>query len=165
MGSDWSQKRKNVNVINCLCGVKGDLTKERSRITEKKVKFALRITPETQEQIRSNMEQANCQSQNEFIEKAIRFYLGYLSSIEPSEFLSRTLVSVLRGTLDESDNRIARLLFKLAVELSMTMHVTAADKGIHEDELTKLRAKCISDVKKSIGTVSFDDAVRFQNWN
>jgi hypothetical protein len=55
------------------------------------------------------------------------------------------------------------LLFKLAVELSMTMHVVASDRGIGESELAKLRAKCVTDVKKSIGTISFDEAVKYQS--
>jgi hypothetical protein len=130
---------------------------------QKKVKTAIRITPDLQDAIKANLERANCKSQNELIENAIKFYLGYLSAQDASEFLSRTLVSALRGTLDESDNRTARLLFKLAVELSMTMHVVAAERGIGNDELSKLRAKCVADVKRSIGSVSFDEAVRFQS--
>ena len=130
---------------------------------EQKVKFALRITRETQRLIEEWRERDNCRSMNEFVDKAIRFYIGYISAKDASEFLPRSLVSALRGTLDDSENRISRLLFKLAVELSMTMHVVAADRGIGESDLTKLRAKCAADVKKSIGSVSFDDIVRFQN--
>jgi hypothetical protein len=128
----------------------------------KKVKFALRISQETQELIKDWYEKDNCGSQNEFIDKAVRFYGGYVAAKDSSEFLPRTLVNAIRGTLDDSENRTARLLFKLAVELSMTMHVVASDRGIGESDLVKLRAKCVADVKKSVGTVSFDDAVKFQ---
>jgi DNA-directed RNA polymerase specialized sigma subunit len=129
----------------------------------KKVKFALRISPETQEQIKEWSVRDNCQSQNEFVDKAVKFYIGYVASRDVSEFLPRTLVSSIRGTLDDSENRVARLLFKLAVELSMTMHVVASDRGIGESDLAKLRAKCVADVKKSIGTISFDEAVKYQS--
>jgi DNA-directed RNA polymerase specialized sigma subunit len=129
----------------------------------KKVKFALRISSETQEQIKEWCVRDNCQSQNEFVDKAVKFYIGYVASRDASEFLPRTLVNSIRGTLDDSENRVARLLFKLAVELSMTMHVVASDRGIGESELAKLRAKCVADVKKSIGTISFDEAVKYQS--
>jgi hypothetical protein len=132
-------------------------------IMEEKVKFPLRITRETQRLIEEWRERDNCRSMNEFVDKAVKFYIGYVSARDASEFLSRTLISALRGTLDESDNRMARLLFKLAVELSMTMNVVAADCGIGEGELAKLRAKCVADVKKSAGAVSFDEAAKFQN--
>jgi hypothetical protein len=130
---------------------------------EQKVKFALRISRDLQEQIRERMERDNCKSMNEFVDKAVKFYVGYLSSRDAAEFLPRSLVSALRGTLDDSENRTARLLFKLAVELSMTMHVVAANCDIGERELAKLRAKCVADVKRSVGTVNFDDVAKFQS--
>jgi hypothetical protein len=130
---------------------------------EEKVKFPLRITRETQRLIEEWRARDDCRSMNEFVERAVKFYIGYVSARDSSEFLSRTLVSALRGTLGESENRTARLLFKLAVELSMTMHVVAAERGIGDAELTKLRAKCVADVKKSVGTVNFDEVVKFQN--
>ena len=43
-----------------------------------KVKFALRISPETQQLVKDLYPRDNCQSQNEFIEKAIRFYAGQI---------------------------------------------------------------------------------------
>ena len=67
----------------------------------------------------------NCQTQNEFIEKAIRFYAGYLMGNAASDFLPQALVSAIRGTLQDSENRTSRLLFKLAVEVDMMMHLFA----------------------------------------
>ena len=43
-------------------------------MAREKIKFALRITPETQQLVKDLCARDNCQSQNEFIEKAIRFY-------------------------------------------------------------------------------------------
>ena len=42
-------------------------------MAREKIKFALRIAPETQQLVKELCERDNCQSQNEFIEKAIRF--------------------------------------------------------------------------------------------
>ena len=82
-----------------------------------KVKFALRISPETQQLVKEMCPRDNCQTQNEFIERAIRFYAGYISGREATAYLPPALASVLRGTVQDTENRICRLLFKLAVEL------------------------------------------------
>lgn len=127
-----------------------------------KIKFALRISPETQQLVKDLCPRDNCQSQNEFIEKAIRFYAGYVSGQEAAAYLPPALVAALRGTLQDSEGRTARLLFKLAVEVSMMMNVLAAGMEISEEDLKKLRARCVADVKKSNGSISLADAVRFQ---
>lgn len=127
-----------------------------------KIKFALRISPETQQLVKELCPRDNCQSQNEFIEKAIRFYAGYVSGQEAAAYLPPALVAALRGTLQDSEGRTARLLFKLAVEISMMMNVLAAGMEISEEDLKKLRARCVADVKKSNGSISLADAVHFQ---
>ena len=45
-----------------------------------------------------------------------------------------------KGMLDLFENRMASLIFKLAVELSMFMHVTAATNEIDEESLSRLRS-------------------------
>ena len=64
--------------------------------------------------------------------------------------------------MQDTENRIARLLFKNAVELDMVMNVLAAGMEISDDTLKSLRARCIQNVKKTGGTVKFDDAVKYQ---
>ena len=56
-------------------------------MAREKIKFALRIAPETQQLVKELCERDNCQSQNEFIEKAIRFYAGYVSGKEATAYL------------------------------------------------------------------------------
>ena len=52
---------------------------ERSGICDDvKVKFPLYVFPETMQKIDMLYEADNCKSKTEFIEKAIRFYCGYL---------------------------------------------------------------------------------------
>lgn len=127
-----------------------------------KIKFALRISPETQQLVKDLYPRDNCQSQNEFIDRAIRFYAGYISAKDSSEFLPPALVAALQGTVRDSENRIARLLFKLSVEISMMMNVLAAGIEISEADLDQLRARCIRDIKKTNGSISLKDAVNYQ---
>ena len=88
----------------------------RFAVPREKIKFALRISPQTQELVKELMPMDNCQTQNEFIEKAIRFYAGYLMGNAASDFLPQALVSAIRGTLQDSENRTARLLFFFPIE-------------------------------------------------
>ena len=68
----------------------------------------------------------------------------------------------MKGNLDNLENRMASLLFKIAVELSMILHVTAANNDINENTLSCLRGMCVEEVKKLHGNISFDEAVRLQ---
>lgn len=128
----------------------------------KKIKFALRIAPETQALVKELCSQDNCQSQNEFIEKAIQFYAGYVSGKDAMEYLPPALVAALRGTVQDSENRIARLLFKLTVEISMMMNVLAAGMEISDEDLCQLRARCVREVKQTNGRINFKDAIDYQ---
>ena len=132
-------------------------------MTREKVKYALRIDPQLQQEVRDWFPIDNCRSQNEFIEKAIRFYIGYLSGQAASNYLPTVLVSALRGIVQSGEEHICRLLFKQSGELSMMMNVLAAGMEIREEDLDRLRGKCVQEVKKSNGSLTLKDAVRYQN--
>ena len=127
-----------------------------------KIRFQMRISPDTDSKIKKAMEVDNCQSQNEFVEKALRFYCGYVSASNSLEVLPPLLASAIRGSIQDTENRIARLLFKMAVELDMTMNVVAGGFKVSDDTLKKLRARCVQEVKQTGGAVTFDAAVKYQ---
>ena len=62
----------------------------------------------------------------------------------------------------ETENRISRMLFKLTVELAMTMNIIAATHNIKRSQLDDLRATCVSEVKRTNGTYSLKDALDMQ---
>ncbi len=127
-----------------------------------KKKFPLWIYPETRQLLADWYKKDNCQSQSEFIEKAIKFYCGYISAEEGVRFLPAAITSAITGMVDGLENRMARLVFKLAVEMSMMMNVIAANADYDENTLRRLRGKCVTDVKKSVGSVTFVDVTKFQ---
>ena len=127
-----------------------------------KIRFQMRISPDTDAKIKESMPLTNCQSKNEFVEEALRFYCGYLSAHNAMEVLPPIFVSAIRGAIQDSENRIARLLFKQAVELDMVMNVVAGGFKVGDDTLKQLRARCVQEVKKTGGAVTFDAAVKYQ---
>lgn len=131
-------------------------------MTDTKERFSLRITPKTVEMIEKNYRESGCTSKSEFIEKAILFYCGYLTANDYREYFPNVIVSTMKGILDSLESRMANLLFKNSVELSMMLHVIAATHGIQEDTLSDLRRMCVDEVKKIHGSVSLAEAVKFQ---
>lgn len=127
-----------------------------------KQKFALWVHPETLKKVEKNYREDDCKSKSEFIEKAILFYAGYLTANDYRGYFPNVIVSTLKGSLDNLENRMASLLFKTAVELSMVLHVTAANNEIDDTTLSRLRGMCVEEVKRLRGSVSMEDAVRFQ---
>ena len=127
-----------------------------------KKKFALWLHLQTLEEISGAYASDNCRSKSEFIEKAVKFYLAHLEAQNESSVLPNVFLSAMKGMLSESDNRISRLLFKLAVELAMTMNVAAASCNIDRESLSRLRGECVQEVKRLNGAFSFEDAYRWQ---
>lgn len=140
------------------------MSENKSQEPEKEFKrrFQLWLKPSVLQMADDLYEKDNCGSRSEFIEKAIQFYAGYLYGESAGDYLPKILISTLKGILNESDNRISRVLFKLAVEQAITMNVVAATCNISRDQLEKLRGTCVSQVKRSNGAYSFEDALDFQ---
>ena len=128
---------------------------------DKKVRFALYVNQSALDLVDENFEKHNCLSNSEFIENAIRFYVSYLSSNTNIPYLSTVVMSTMEALLKENTNRLSKLLFKLAVELAITMNVVAANQGVDKEVLNSLRGECIKEVKKTNGIFTFDEA---DNW-
>ena len=118
--------------------------------------------PSTLELVGRYMEDDNCSSQSEFIEKAVLFYTGYLSAKENKTYLPNIVTSTLKGIVAESDNKQSRLLFKLAVEMAMMMNLLAASQEVDKVSLERLRGECVKEVKRLNGSFSFEDALDWQ---
>ena len=131
-------------------------------MAEGKVRFQMRISQDTDRRIKAAIPLTNCQSQNEFVETALRFYCDHLSLKETGDFLPPILTAALRGTVQSSESHICRMLFKLAVEMSMMMNVLAAGLEIRDEDLRQLRGRCVREVKQTNGSISFKDAVAYQ---
>ena len=129
--------------------------------TEKK-QHTVWLTDEAWNEVKRHYREDNCTFQNEYIEKAILFYSGYLDAQNASAYLPRILSDVLEGKLDALGSRMGRLLFKLAVEQSMTANILASEINAGLDEVEKLRIRCVREVKQINGEIKFEDALKYQ---
>ena len=130
---------------------------------EGKVRKGFYIEEDLLEQIDGLLEQADVKSRNEFLNQPLKFYIGYLTSEKIENYMLSTISSVMHSTVKDSENRMARVMYKLAVETSKLSHVIAYSHGVDEEALKKLQAKCTDEVKRINGAVTFEDAYRFQN--
>ena len=125
-------------------------------------KITLWLKPDLLRRMDGWLEEDNCSNRREFIEKALRFYMGYLATEDTSEYLSRALVDALRGTLADNENRLRTLLFKLCVEVNMMGHTVAAHFRADPVNRRELRAYAVDEVLRTNGKISFDDALDLQ---
>ena len=129
---------------------------------EVKRRFQLWVKPSTLELVDKLMADDNCGSRSEFIEKAILFYVGYLSSNASKNYLPNVVISTLKSIVSESDNRQNRMIFKLAVELAIVQNLLASVQEVDPVSMERLRSECVKEVKRLNGSFTFEDALSWQ---
>lgn len=129
---------------------------------EDKLKISLWLYPETYEQVKMLYKESDCRTKSEFIENAIRFYVGYLTAENPASFLPNLFLSNMKGIVDESDSKRNGLMFKMAVEIAMLQNIIAANYDIDPQSLERLRGQCVKEVKRINGMLTLKDAVDWQ---
>ncbi len=138
------------------------MDKKQTREKEIKRRFQGWFKPSALKLVDTLYEQDNCRSRSEFIEKAIVFYAGYLSTENAKAYLPNVVTSTLKSIVAESDNRQNRMMFKLAVEIAILQNLIAATQEIDPVSLERLRGECVKEVKRLNGNFSFEDAVYWQ---
>ena len=128
-----------------------------------RVRKGFYIEEELLEQVDSLLSLADVRSRNEFLNQALKFYIGYLTSEKIENYMLSTISSVMHATVKDSENRMARAMYKLAVETSKLSHVIAYSHGVDEEALSKLQGKCADEVKRINGAVRFEEAYLYQN--
>ena len=130
--------------------------------SEEKEKYMIYVKPETIKKADDIFKKVGFKCRSDFIDKAIIFYCGYVSSVNFEDYYPEVIVSTVKASLDSFQDRMGSLLFKNAVELDMLMHITAANYELDSDILKRIRGKCVDEVKKLHGRVSLDDAYKYK---
>ena len=76
-----------------------DVAEENDGVTAEKIKFPLYVFPETMKTVDILYKSDNCSSRTEFMEKAIRFYCGYLLQNKPElvDYLAPQIATITEG--------------------------------------------------------------------
>ncbi len=144
-------------------GVSGNNTKNKQvEYKKRRVTFGLQILPEIMDGVNAIYTHDNCRSKSEFIEKAVKFYIGYLSQNVNVNYISPMITETVKAQINGTEQRLARLLFKVAVELGKLTHLLAAANDVDDETLRQLHVMCINEVRKINGVIDCEDAVRYQ---
>ena len=136
------------------------MAEKKEQKKEKKSPYRVWIKPSIMERVEAIKEADNCSSNSEFVEKALQFYLGYLTSKENRFFLPNAITSTMKSIVNESANQQRTLMFKMAVEMAIMMNILALNNNLESEAIDRLRGFCIQEVKKSNGMLSYEDVLK-----
>ena len=123
---------------------------------ETRDRIAFRMQPETRRRIEQWYAADNCQSKNEFIEKAVNFYVDYLGIQDNTTLLPMAIMSAIDGRLSRLEDYIACRDFTRCVEQDMTNGIIAEAFEMDREDLKRRRAQSVRNVKATNGLISLE---------
>lgn len=102
----------------------------------------------------------DARSRSEFICDAIEHYIATLNVKGSSKVLTPALESVIGGKIAGTEDRINRMIFKLAVEVAVQNHLTAGRYEFQEGYLEELRNYCAQELASTNGRINLADIVK-----
>ena len=125
-----------------------------------KEKFAFYLSPEKKAVLERRYQEDGSRSMTAFIERAVDFYLDYLSANNAGLFLPTALKSYVDGRLGQMEERLSSLAFRQAVEQDIVAGILADAYQFNEENLRRRRAESIQNVKKTNGRISLEQRAR-----
>lgn len=100
-------------------------------------------------------------SRNEFIRDAVEFYLEWLSRESTEKFLTPAFESVISAKLRDTEDRLSRVLFKMAVEQNVLARIVLADGEYEfpEEAVEKMRRHAIQHLNETNGMLNLLDFI------
>lgn len=129
--------------------------------SENSYKMTIRLSPLAQYRLAVGYQQDGSRSKNEFIERAVLFYLDNLEA-ERNGNLPAAIQSAIAGQLGMFEDRLAKLMFKQAVETDMALSALLKRFEIDPDYLKRLRAESVKNVKATNGRLTFESKAQEQ---
>ena len=130
-----------------------------SKTKDNRKLIQFRAQPNTVRRIEQWYEADGCQSRNEFMERAVTYYTDALALMD-SSLLPRAVTAAIDGRLNQFEDRLARLVYKTAVELDMQNGILADVCKLPEEEMRRRRAESVRNVKYTNGSISLEQRMR-----
>ena len=125
-----------------------------------KEKLAVYFSPEKKAILEWRYREDGSRSMTAFVERAVDFYLDYLSANNAGLFLPTSIKSYLDGRLGQLENRLGALAFRQAVEQDMVAGILADAYQFSDEDLRRRRAESVQNVKKTNGRISLEQRVQ-----
>jgi hypothetical protein len=137
-------------------------------MSESKDRLNFRMKPETAEKLEHWYKADHCRSKNEFVEKAVNFYVDHLEIQDNQTLLPMAIQSAIDGRLSRMEDYIARSSFTRNVEQDMTNGIIAEAFEMDREDLKRRRAQSVRNVRATNGTISLEKYARSrqeQDWD
>lgn len=129
----------------------------------KRIKSGLAVTEAHIKLCDDNLSRAKADSRNEFVEKAIEFYAGYLNAEQNPNFFDEMFTSAAQLKMEQVGRSLGTGQFKMSVELSKLCHLLATQMKVTDEQLQKLHKICTEEVKALGSVPTFEQAYSFQH--
>lgn len=135
---------------------------------ENRERLPLRMQPETRKRIEQWYAADNCQSMNEFVERAVNFYVDHLEIQDNKTLLPVAVTSAIDGRLGILEDHIARREFTREVKLDLLIGLIADSFEFDRDDLKRRRAQSVRNVRATNGLISLEKRIHTheeQDWD
>jgi hypothetical protein len=128
-------------------------------VKPQKIKKSYAFKPRIAEMIESHKYVHNGR-EIDFVSQAISNYCAEIDGEKSLDVLCNRMYKIISAEADCHSNRMATLLFKIAVELAILNHTIGAGYvNLTDSEMRYIRNKAVTDVRKSHGFISFEKAM------
>ena len=121
-----------------------------------KSRLTFRPSDETRQRIEQWYKADNCNSLNDFIEKAVNDYIDRLALNDNNRALPLAVISAIDGRLGVLEKKLSALSFNHAVELDMLVGIISDITQLDREDLKRRRAQSVKNVKHTNGRISLE---------
>lgn len=109
--------------------------------------------------INSHLDFSNKRSRSQFVEEAVKRYCCDLDAQTHRNVLTEETERIMDAKIQNLGNRMARINFKLAVELAVMAQLFADyHTSFDKDQISVIRSAAMNNVRKSSGFFTIEDA-------
>ena len=123
------------------------------KTSEKMPTKGIRMPEEQWEMCQEKAKDLGYHTPSEFVRDAIDFYVEWTNRESSEKFLTPALESVVRGIVKDSEDRTARLLFKMVVDINLITRIICRDFDYSEADLRRLRQEAVRIVSDTNGMI------------
>ena len=127
-----------------------------------KVKAGLSLTQECLDMLERAKHDLSFRSKNELAETAIRFYIAHETAEHHTDYLAKKLTAASKEALRETEYRIAKIKYKMAVETAMLNLVLMDFLDLSAEQIRKYRQKAVAILNQTHEPLNLDRARKFK---
>ncbi len=115
---------------------------------QKRIKSGIAVTERHLKMMDEHLSQAGVDSRNDFVERAVEFYVGYLHTEQDVGYLGETLSKELDRRLSQFTKTFSTNQYKTSVQLAVLCHLLAVEFQYDQKQLEDLIQQCREEVKR-----------------